>query len=332
MHCESCGARTSPGARFCAACGAPIAARGPGGDAPAGSPPPAAPEAPRHPLPGPITINNLPGAMISMPGATGPVLPPGPWSASNAAWGGSRGPFCPHCRQRTVPVPYFSRGFNLAKAAGLVVFSPIAPLLFFLIRRDRALCSWCKSILPGEIDVPLLDTFSATPLGLTGSELILGEGAHGEALIRQGETAEHEIALHETKSRRSRRRASTMGAAALLFTGIGGFVAADAGVEAATFLFSMGGLTGIGAFASRSRGKRHGLAAQAKRQRQRVLEILSLARSQAGKLTVTTVAGHMRLDLQEAEALLDSMVDGRRVDVHVDDAGRLTYVFPELTA
>ena len=47
---------------------------------------------------------------------------------------------------------------------------------------------------------------------------------------------------------------------------------------------------------------------------------------------MTTVAAHMRLDLQEAEALLDSMVDGRRVDVHVDDAGRLTYVFPELIA
>jgi hypothetical protein len=277
----------------------------------------------------------LPNAISAIGGiarAVGSALPPGPWSASNTAWAGSRGPFCPNCRQRTVPVPYFSRGFNVAKAVALTIpFTPVASFLFFLIRRDRALCSWCKSVLPGEIDVPLLDTFSSTPLGMTGPDLLLGEGAHGEALIRAGETAEHEIALHENKSRRSRRRASTLGAAALLFSGIGGFVAADAGVEAATFLFSMGGITGIGAFANSRRSKRHGLAAQAKRQRQRVLEILSLARSHAGKLTVTMVAGHMRLDLQEAEALLDSMVDGRRVDVHVDDAGRLTYVFPELT-
>jgi hypothetical protein len=232
-----------------------------------------------------------------------------------------------------VPVPYFSRGFNLAKATGLLMFSPIAPLLFFLIRRDRALCSWCKSMLPGEIDIPLLDTFSPTPLGMGGGpDLLLGEGPHGEALIRAGETAQHEIAVHEHKSRRSRRRATTMGAAALLFSGVGGFVATTDGLAAATYLFSLGGITGVGAFASSRRGSRHSLAAQAKRQRQRVLEILNLARSHAGKLTVTTVAAHMRLDLQEAEALLDSMVDGRRVDVHVDDAGRLTYVFPELIA
>jgi hypothetical protein len=256
-------------------------------------------------------------------------LPPGPWNASNGAWAAQRGLYCTNCHQRTVPVPYFSRGFNLAKATVLLMFSPIAPLLFFLLRRDRALCTWCKSMLPGEMDIPLLNAFSTAPLELPS--LAPGEG-NGNALVQAGEAVNHEIAIHEHKSRRSRKRASTLGVAAVMLASSGGAVAVAEGVEAATFFFSMGGLTGVGAFASARRGKRHSVAALAKRQRQRVLEILNLARSHAGKLTVTTVAAHMRLDLQEAEAVLDSMVDGRRVDVHVDDGGRLTYVFPELTA
>jgi hypothetical protein len=244
-----------------------------------------------------------------------------PWSAPHTV-------FCPHCQQRAVPVPYFSRGFNLAKGIALFPFFAIAPLLFFLWRRDRAICSWCKSVLPGEMDVPLLGAFSANPVAMMGA---LPEGPHsGEALVRSGELVQHEIAVHETKNRRSRRRATTLSVVALSFAGLGGTVAANEGLEAATFLFSMGGLSGVGAFANTRRAKHHRIAADAKRQRQRVLEVLALARSHAGKLTVTTVAAHMRLDLKEAESLLDSMVDGRRVDVHVDDTGRMTYVFPEL--
>ena len=326
MHCESCGVRTTPGARFCAACGAPLATRAP---APPAQDAPATPQAPPLPQP-PVTFQPAPRPQALAPQPS--PLPPGPWSGTHAGWVGPRGPYCFRCQQRTVPVPYFSRGFNLAKATGLLLFSPIAPLLFFLVRRDRALCSWCKAMLPGEIDIPLIDTFSPTPLGFSGGGLLMGEGPHGEALVRVGQETEHEIAVHEHKSRRSRRRASTMGAAAVLLAGAGSFVATTDGLGAATYLLSLGGITGVGAFASARRSKRHGLAAQAKRQRQRVLEILNLARSHAGKLTVTTVAAHMRLDLHEAEALLDSMVDGRRVDVHVDDSGRLTYVFPELGA
>jgi hypothetical protein len=244
------------------------------------------------------------------------------------AWPATRSVFCPSCQQRAVPVPYFSRGFNLAKGIALLPFSPIAPLLFFLWRRDRAICSWCKSVLPGEMDVPLLEAFSATPVAMLGA-MPDGSGS-GDALVRSGQLVQHEIAVHETKNRRSRRRATTLGIVALSFSGIAGTVAVNEGLEAATFLFSMSGLTGVGAFASNRRAKHHRLAAEAKRQRQRVLEVLALARSHAGKLTVTTVAAHMRLDLKEAESLLDSMIDGRRVDVHVDDNGRMTYVFPEL--
>jgi hypothetical protein len=314
MHCEACGARTSPGAKFCAACGAPITA------------PPSQP-APAPPSPYPSSYSQVPQA---------PLVPQPPYQLAResypgmapAAWPSTRGVFCPSCQQRSMPVPYFSRGFNLAKGVALLPFSPIAPLLFFLWRRDRAICSWCKSVLPGEMDVPLLETFSSSPVAMLGA---LPEGSPtGEALVRSGQQVQHEIAVHENKSRRSRRRSTTLGIVALSFAGIGGSVAAGEGLESAAFLFSMSGLTGVGAFASTRRAKHHRIAAEAKRQRQRVLEVLALARSHAGKLTVTTVAAHMRLDLKEAEELLDSMVDGRRVDVHVDDNGRMTYVFPEL--
>jgi hypothetical protein len=225
-----------------------------------------------------------------------------------------------------MPVPFFSRGFNLAKAAALLPFSPIAPLVFFLVRRDRLVCSWCKSLLPGETSLSLLDSFSAAPAGLLARA---GDGGD-DALMRSTDAVHHEIAVHENKSRRSKRRATSLGIASLALAAVGGTVALQEGAAEATFLFSMGGLTGIGAIGSSRRGKRHRIAAEAKRQRFQVLEVLNLARTHSGKLTVTTVAASLRLDLREAEALLDSMVDGRRVDVHVDEGGRLTYVFPEL--
>ena len=245
-------------------------------------------------------------------------------------WTGGRGPYCPHCRQRTVPVPYFSRGINVGKAAFLFLLTPAAPLVFFFLRRDRAVCSWCRSMLPGEVDVPLLDTFSPTPLSPRQAQQLLEEGSPGGALESSSEGTQREIAIHEHKGRRSARRVSTMGTAAVVFAGLGGWVASNEGAAAAAYLWTLGGLSGAVAFASARRGQRHNIAAQITRQRHRVLEILNLAKANAGKLTVTAVAAHMQLDLRESEALLDSMVDGRRIDVQVDDGGRITYVFPEL--
>jgi hypothetical protein len=317
MHCEACGAHANPGAKFCAACGAPVARAAPPPQVP--SYPPAPPPPYQQQQQQQLVPHAVPPALI-------PHQPPG----ALAQWHGTRGVYCPSCQQRTVPVPYFSRGFNLAKGAALFPFFAIAPLLFFLWRRDRAICSWCKSILPGEMDVPLLDTFTSTPVNMLGA-LTLAPNSPQDALARSGELVQHEIAVHENRARKNRRRTTFLGVVALGFAGLGSTVAAAEGMEEAAFLFSMTGISGVGAFASNRRGKHHKIAAEAKRQRQRVLEVLALARSHAGKLTVTTVAAHMRLDLKEAETLLDSMVDGRRVDVHVDDAGRMTYVFPEMT-
>ena len=241
-------------------------------------------------------------------------------------WPGGPGLYCPYCRQRSVPLPYFSRGLNLAKSAGLLLLSPLGPLVFFLLRRDRVLCSWCKHLLPDEVDVPLLDSFSSTPVGL--AEAGLRSQDQAGALLHSGEGVQHEVALHERKNRRSRGNAITFGVVTTVLGAAGGTVAANAGPAKAIFLFSMSGLCGISALASTRRAKHHRLAAEIKRQR--VLDVLNLAKSHAGKLTVTTVAAHLRLDLREAEGLLDGMVDGRRVDVEVEESGRMTYVFPEV--
>jgi hypothetical protein len=58
--------------------------------------------------------------------------------------------------------------------------------------------------------------------------------------------------------------------------------------------------------------------------------VIHLARQHQGRINVTLVSAALGLDFKEAEALLDSMVDGQRVDMDVDGEGRVTYVFPEL--
>jgi hypothetical protein len=220
---------------------------------------------------------------------------------------------------------YFARGLNVAKAAVLFPFSVFGPLLLFLIRKDRVVCSNCKSLLPGEVHIPLGETFNPAPRSLE---------AHQQALARRQDPAliEREIVDQEVQhlERRGRRRvgkAWTYGVAAGMLAGVG-VTAIGEGPE--QLFFALSGLSGVGAVVNGRRGKRDNLEAQAKKQRQRVLEILGLARQHGGRLTVTLVASHMQIDFREAEALLDSMVDGRRVDVHVDDQGRISYVFPEL--
>ena len=233
-------------------------------------------------------------------------------------------------------MPYFSRGINIAKLAVLLPFTFVGPLLFFLIRKDRLVCSWCRALLPGELPLPLLDAFESSPPAIADRRLApLGnEGTRAQAGLTDwpgNDIASHEIAHLERRSQRNRRRSFSLGVATAMMTAFGGMAASSGGAEPSVFFFAMGGLTGAGALVSSSRGKKLSVEASAKRQRQRVLEVLGLARANSGRLNVTLVASHMSLDLREAESLLDSMVDGRRVDVHVDDQGRMTYVFPELT-
>jgi hypothetical protein len=144
------------------------------------------------------------------------------------------------------------------------------------------------------------------------------------------ETARHEILDLERRSRRNRVRAWAFGITTGFLGGIGGWAAADSAHEPAAFFLTVGGLTGVGAVATARRSRSQGQLAATKRHRQRVQQVLALARAHQARLSVTLVASHLGLELREAEELLDSMVDGRRVDLQIDDQGRVSYVFPEL--
>jgi hypothetical protein len=291
MVCPSCGAVAADEARFCASCG--TALRGEPGARPAGAPARAGrPEAP------------APGMM------------------------------CPGCRQHTVPIPYFARGANIAKAVVLApFFTPIASLVFFLLFKDKFLCTWCRSVLPIEAPVGLLEAFSPNVTMLPpGSEALVpygGPGGGGPAALAASQDS-HEIARLERKGRQGRFRAWALGTMTAGLVTLGGLAAGAGGEEAAAVFFSMGGLGGVGAFVAEARGRGHRRLAQEKRKRQETLRILQLARENGGRLTVTLVATRLHMDFKEAEAALDALVDGRRVDIRTDDEGRVTYVFPEI--
>jgi hypothetical protein len=119
----------------------------------------------------------------------------------------------------------------------------------------------------------------------------------------------------------------------VLSAGFGGIAAVAStdheGVVAAMFL-TLSALSGAGTLLAAVRGSSAARLAESMRRREKMLQILDLARTHQGRLNVTLVASHLHLDFRESEAALDAMVDGRRVDLEVDDEGRVTYVFSEL--
>ena len=231
--------------------------------------------------------------------------------------------FCDTCGERTRPIPYFSRGLNVAKAAALFPLTAFGPLVLFLFRKDRVVCANCHALLPGNLHVPLLESFSSEPESFKSGALV----RRGEDAMIERQVVSQEIEHLERRSRKRKGKAWTYGIAAGMLASAGATTIAEG---PSPVFFGLSALSAAGAFRNGRRGQRESLEAEAKRQRQRVLEILELARAHQGRLTVTLVASHMHLDFREAEAVLDSMVDGRRVDVHVDDEGRMSYVFPEL--
>jgi hypothetical protein len=333
MRCTACGSEATPGARFCAGCGARLEQQALA--APAPTAPAPAPATPSSNLTAPYTSHQVqasPGHGVHLNVNVNVPAHHPRYDRHDDDYDPERalarrpGVFCHSCGQRTMPMPYFSRGLNVAKAAVLFPFSVFGPLLLFLIRKDRVVCSNCKALLPGEVHIPLTETFNPAPRSLE---------AHQRALARREDPAlvekdlvSQEVAHLERSSRRRQGKAVTYGVTAGLLVGAGGLAAVNGGPE--QLFFALGGLSGVGAVTNGRRSRRDGLEAAAKKQRQRVLEILALARQHQGRLTVTLVASHMQIDFREAEALLDGMVDGRRVDVHVDDQGRMSYVFPEL--
>jgi hypothetical protein len=318
MRCSACGSEAAIGARFCAACGAalPVAQaqiQGGGGNGGGGS---GVVGGGGGPVQVQVHVNlphtaHAPARALTRRGHGGALAVTSPY-------------FCHSCGQRTNPLPYFARGINIAKLALLFPFTSfVGPLVLFLIRKDRLVCGYCKALLSGEVHMPMLSAFSSTAVE---DHALLGPMA--DQALMEKHLDNQEIAHLERSTRRRRTKAWTYGVLSAGLAGLGA-VAVETGGPGPVF-FVMGGLAGVGALVNGTRSKRDGVLAAARRQRQRVMEVLQLAREHGGKLTVTLVATHLQVDFREAEALLDGMVDGRRVDVHVDDQGRMTYVFPEL--
>ncbi len=59
-------------------------------------------------------------------------------------------------------------------------------------------------------------------------------------------------------------------------------------------------------------------------------EIYRLAVKHNGKITVSEVVTELGLEPKKAEKILESMTDGMRVRMDVDENGMVTYSFPEL--
>lgn len=222
-----------------------------------------------------------------------------------------------------MPIPFFARGVNMAKALVLLVpFNFVGPLLYFFWRKDRFICTVCRRMLPLEAPLGLFDAFSPTAS--------LAPGPNGEGLMPLSDQIE--VASLEHRSQVARFRGWLLGATSAVSGGVGAAVVISGSPEPVGPFLVVSAATALGAVWSATRGATWGRVAAARRRRAQTLEIIQLAREQGGRLTVSTVAAHLRLPFDEAERALDSMVDGRRVDLQVDAEGKVTYVFPELVA
>jgi hypothetical protein len=291
MRCAHCGADSHPTARFCASCGTAVTA--------AGS-----------------------GTAVAAAGF-GAVAP---FVARGAAFSGPPPHLvvrCPRCFVPAVPAPYFSRGINIAKAVALMIpFNVMGPLLFFLLRKDRFICGACRKLLSGEASVPMLQGFSGNAGWLAGMP-----GAGGAVATYD---PDQDLAVIEGKRQRQLRRAWTWGGISAVLAGIGGMVALTGQVGNMAGYFIVATPPGLLAVLAAVRGRTLGQLAATKHARQQRQRVLELARARLGRLNVSYVATELRIELADADRLLGSMVDGYRVEMEVDDAGRITYVFAEL--
>jgi hypothetical protein len=62
----------------------------------------------------------------------------------------------------------------------------------------------------------------------------------------------------------------------------------------------------------------------------RETDIYRLAAGKSGKITVSDVVTELGIEPKKAEEILDSMTDGIRVQMEVEDNGMLVYIFPEM--
>jgi hypothetical protein len=221
---------------------------------------------------------------------------------------------CPHCGRPTTPVAYFARGTNVAKMVVLFPFTHVVgPLLFFLVRKDRFICTQCLGLLPPQEPAARLDPWTNDVTLLPPGAPYVPPGLDGVAPAVEGQ------------SRFQLVWAWIFGSGALACVGTALANPFDAGGW--MILSSLAGGLGLSAA---FRAQRLARRAQQLRHDERTLRLLDLARETGGRLTVTSVAARFRVGFDTAERVLDSVVDGRRVDVEIDEEGNVTYVFREL--
>lgn len=232
---------------------------------------------------------------------------------------------CPHCGEKSIPMPFFGRGTNIAKLLVLFVFSSFfGPALYFLLRKDRLICRHCQKLFSLRKPTGLFDAFSDEP-----SKWVSGstdELTYGDPLLLSTEKDEQQTKLLEKKSFKAKTLAWSTGLAGSFFMITGLLHQGPHGV------FGFGVFCGALALYGGIRAHQDGQKATGLKRRLRTLRVIHLARQHQGRINVTLVSAALGLDFKEAEALLDSMVDGQRVDLDVDGEGRVTYVFPELIA
>jgi hypothetical protein len=228
---------------------------------------------------------------------------------------------CPHCGQTMRPMAYFSRGVNVAKALLLMFpLNVLGPLIFFFLRRDRLICGFCKRLVGSEVALPMRHGYAP------GSRLAPLAPAGALATY----DPEDDSALLERRSRRYRARAWTWGAVTAGLAGLGALVGIGSDANATMAFLMMATPAGVGALVAAFRSRALGRRAAAMRGREQRARVLDLARASGGRLNVSLVATELRIELSDAEQLLGSMVDGQRVEMEVDDAGRISYLFTEL--
>ncbi|MDX2020653.1 MAG: zinc ribbon domain-containing protein [Deltaproteobacteria bacterium] len=233
---------------------------------------------------------------------------------------------CYRCGQTLPPQKYFSRGMNVAKLVALLPINFVLPILFFFVRRDRLICTSCKKLLPDTAPRALL------PMGSQGMALLPAMPVMpltgGSLALMPQQPAAVEM---ERRSRKARARGIGLGVMSIPFSmGTIAAMMGDAGLAATAVVATPGALLITGAVTALRRAgslKEAAREVEEKQQRQRILQ---LARQREGRLSVADVAASLNMDIKDAEHLLDSLVDGRHVDVHVTEAGRLIYVFPDL--
>ena len=349
MFCQGCGLALSPTARFCAGCGQATGASGHvGGQEPQEAYPGQAYPGQAYPgqaypgqaypgqaAPGSHTPEQhtrrdfgpeapadfYAGVPHAQPPRQDAFLSPRAPHVENP--GGPRIPvfYCSRCGQTLPPNRFFSRGVNVAKMMVLLPINFILPLIYFFVRRDRLICSRCSKLLPDTAPVGFLPAAAGSP----GTALTVAYG-QGTMAGNLGLSSPQGQAL-ERAAAGARRWGIFWGVLASPFAM--GMLAAGSLYEALSIGVPTAALGGVSALFFR-RARRHKDRARAHDQEAISLRILDLARGLRGRLNVTQAASHLRVPLKDAEQLLDSMVDGHRVDVEVTDDGRLTYVFPEL--